>query len=105
MGKIIGGGFPIGALGGKKEIMSVFDASKGFDSGLGGASVFFGGTFSANPVSMAAGYTAMSLLTPEVFDKLESQGERLRKGFSQAVQTTGIAAQIHGTASMTHVGV
>jgi len=103
MGKIIGGGFPIGALGGKKEIMSVFDASKGFGSGLGSASVFFGGTFSANPVSMAAGYTAMSLLTPEVIDGLESQGERLRKGFAEAVQTTGIAAQIHGTASMTHV--
>ncbi len=103
MGKIMGGGFPIGSLGGKKEIMAVFDASKGMGSGLGTASVFFGGTFSANPVSMAAGLTAMSLLTQEVFDRLKIQGDRLRKGFSEAVKTSGIAAQIHGIASMTHV--
>ena len=103
MGKIMGGGFPIGALGGKQEIMSVFDASKGFGSGLGTASVFFGGTFSANPVSMVAGYTAMSMLTPDVLDRLETQGNRLRKGFTEAVNAANIAAQIHGIASMTHV--
>ncbi|MBW2368799.1 MAG: aspartate aminotransferase family protein [Deltaproteobacteria bacterium] len=97
MGKIMGGGFPIGALGGKKEIMSVFDATEG------DLRVFFGGTYSSNPVSMVAGYTAMTLLTPAVFDRLETQGNRLRKGIVEAGKIADIAVGVGGVASMTHV--
>ncbi|MBW2370166.1 MAG: aspartate aminotransferase family protein [Deltaproteobacteria bacterium] len=97
MGKIIGGGFPIGALGGKKEIMDVFDGS------AGPATVFFGGTFSSNPVSMSAGCASMSLLTPDVFNRLEKQGDHLRAGLVEAAKNVNCPAAINGTASLTHV--
>ena len=57
LGKIIGGGFPVGAVGGKAEIMSVFDSSGGK------AKVPHGGTFNGNPVTMAAGLATMKQLT------------------------------------------
>ena len=94
--KIMGGGFPIGAMGGRKEIMSVFDAS------TGPVSVFHGGTFTANAVSMVAGFTAMSLLTPAAFEQLEGQGDRLRKGMVDAGEAANYPMQARGTASMTH---
>lgn len=68
-GKIIGGGFPIGAIGGRAEVMAVFAGD--------GPLVPQGGTFSANPVSMVAGLIAMQALTHEEFDRLELMGQRL----------------------------
>jgi len=94
--KIMGGGFPIGAMGGGQEIMSVFDSSSD------PVSVYHGGTFTANAVSMVAGYTAMSLLTAELFELLDAQGNRLRKGMSEAGQAANYPMQAKGTASMTH---
>ena len=61
LAKIIGGGFPIGAVGGKAEIMSVFDSSGGK------AKVPHGGTFNGNPVTMAAGLATMKQLTRKIF--------------------------------------
>ena len=56
-GKIIGGGFPIGATGGRAEVMEVFDP------GTRGPRIASGGTFSANPVSMTAGLATMRAMT------------------------------------------
>ncbi len=56
MGKIIGGGFPIGAVAGNEKVMDMFSASNGR------AKVSHGGTFNANPVSMVAGMKAMEML-------------------------------------------
>ncbi|WP_249817482.1 aminotransferase class III-fold pyridoxal phosphate-dependent enzyme [Bradyrhizobium sp. 143] len=61
MGKIIGGGMPIGAIGGREDVMDVFDASSGQPL------LPQGGTFSANPLSMRAGVAAMQHLTPGCF--------------------------------------
>jgi len=55
LGKIMGGGFPVGATGGRAEVMDVFDP------GTSGPRILSGGTFSGNPVTMAAGLAAISL--------------------------------------------
>src|SRR3546814_15590670 len=62
-GKIIGGGLPIGAIAGRREIIAVFHPSKGKPA------VAHAGTFPANPLSMVAGAAAMAALTPEPFDR------------------------------------
>ena len=75
-GKVIGGGLPIGAVGGSNEVMSVFDSSQGAPK------LKQGGTFAANPLSMVAGYTSMQYLTPEVFDHLNALGDQVRTGIA-----------------------
>lgn len=70
-GKIIGGGFPIGTIGGRADVMAVFG------TGQQAPLVPQGGTFSANPVSMIAGLTAMQAMTPAAFQRLERMGNSL----------------------------
>ncbi len=70
-GKIIGGGFPIGAFGGRADVMAVFDPSRP-------TSVPHGGTFSANPVAMRAGRVALSLLDESEIERINALGDRLR---------------------------
>jgi glutamate-1-semialdehyde 2,1-aminomutase len=71
LGKVIGGGFPIGAVGGRAELMDLFDPR------LSGHLVH-GGTFSANPVSMQAGLAALELLTASEIERINGLGDRLR---------------------------
>lgn len=71
LGKLIGGGFPIGAFGGRSDIMSVFDPA-------GARPVSHGGTFSANPVSMRAGIAALELLDAAAIARINALGDRLR---------------------------
>ena len=70
LGKIIGGGFPVGAIGGHKEFMAVFDPSSGKPA------LPHGGTFSANPVTMRAGLVAMELLDEAAFARLDVSATR-----------------------------
>ncbi|WP_293473532.1 aspartate aminotransferase family protein [Phenylobacterium sp.] len=95
MGKIIGGGFPIGAVGGTREAMAVFDNL------AGPLRMSHSGTFTANPVSMAAGIAALKHLTPEVFQRLERQGDRLRSGLTAQFRREGLVMRANGLASMT----
>ncbi len=95
LGKIIGGGFPIGAVGGSTAAMSVFDNL------AGPLKVSHSGTFTANPVSMVAGAAAMRGLTPEVFERLERQGDRLRSGLARIFADLGLQMRANGVASMT----
>ncbi|MBQ1542219.1 aspartate aminotransferase family protein [Caulobacter sp. CCUG 60055] len=95
MAKIIGGGFPVGAVGGKAEVMAVF----GFDDGP--PRVPHGGTYNANPVTMAAGLAAMRLLTPEAFARLGALGDRLRSGLRECLKITGRDGQVQGAESLT----
>ena len=74
LGKIIGGGFPVGAIGGHRDVMAVFDPRPGKPA------LPHGGTFSANPVTMRAGEAAMQLLDQVAFARLDSMGERIRQG-------------------------
>ena len=93
LGKIIGGGFPVGAVAGKAEVMSVFDHRDG-------ELVHHGGTYNGNPVTMVAGYETMKRLTPEVFDRLDRLGDRVRSGLQQVLSRHGIEAVATGRGSL-----
>jgi glutamate-1-semialdehyde 2,1-aminomutase len=93
-GKLIGGGFPVGAFGGRADLMDLLDATQG-------ATGFFqSGTFSAHPVAMAAGLATLHELTPDAFDQLDQLGERLRNGLNELFSHKDVAAQAVGTGSL-----
>jgi glutamate-1-semialdehyde 2,1-aminomutase len=77
LGKVIGGGFPVGAVGGRPEVLSSF-------SPLTAGPVAWGGTFSANPVTMAAGLTALRRFTPAAIAELNARGDALRARLNDA---------------------
>ncbi|MFC1885475.1 aspartate aminotransferase family protein [Thermodesulfobacteriota bacterium] len=93
LAKIIGGGFPVGAFGGKKEIMGIFDNSSGKER------ISHGGTFNGNPITMTAGITTLAQLTREVYVRLNNLGEQLRTGLSDLFQRYEYQARITGEAS------
>ena len=81
LGKIIGGGLPVGAFGGKKEIMQILSPSGG---------VYQAGTLSGNPLAMTAGIETLKLLQRKGFyQELEAKGAYLAAGLSQAARTAG----------------
>jgi glutamate-1-semialdehyde 2,1-aminomutase len=94
LGKIIGGGLPVGATGGSAEIMSVFDQTRT------PLRVEHGGTYNANPMTMAAGLAAMQQMTPQAYERLEALGDRARDGLRSALAEVGVTGAAHGTASL-----
>jgi glutamate-1-semialdehyde 2,1-aminomutase len=92
LGKIVGGGMPIGAYGGRREIMQhVLPAGK----------VFQAGTLSGNPVATAAGIvTLRELRTNPPYERLETVSDRLEKGLSSAAERAGVAHSITRVGSM-----
>jgi glutamate-1-semialdehyde 2,1-aminomutase len=97
LGKIMGGGFPVGAVGGRADVMAVFDPSRGKPK------LPHGGTFSANPVTMRAGQAAMQLLDQATFTRLDVMGERIRQGLRDAFARHGIPGQATGAGSLIKV--
>ncbi len=94
LGKIIGGGLPVGAFGGRADIMSAYDPRRG------GARISHGGTFNANPVTMAAGLATLNALTPEAYARLDELGDRLRTGVTRLLASTRRKGQITGVGSL-----
>jgi glutamate-1-semialdehyde 2,1-aminomutase len=94
LGKIIGGGFPVGAVGGRAEVMAVFDPSHGTPP------VPHGGTFNANPVTMAAGLAGMRLMDRAAFDRLAEFGAKLRDGVAACFKDAGISGSVTGVGSL-----
>jgi glutamate-1-semialdehyde 2,1-aminomutase len=94
LGKIIGGGFPVGAIGGREDVMAVFDPSAGKPA------LPHGGTFSANPVTMRAGLAAMDLLDERAFARLDAIGEAVRSGINEAFRRQNIAGGAVGLGSL-----
>jgi glutamate-1-semialdehyde 2,1-aminomutase len=92
LGKIVGGGFPVGAYGGRLDIMkSVMPAGP----------VFQAGTLSGNPVAMAAGIaTLKELRDTKPYGELERRTSRLTEGLAAAARATGVAHQINRLGSM-----
>lgn len=90
-GKVIGGGLPVGAYGGKREIMEMIAPA---------GPIYQAGTLSGNPLAMAAGYTTLKLLTPETYEQLERQAVRLHLGFEANAEKHGIASTINRVGSM-----
>jgi glutamate-1-semialdehyde 2,1-aminomutase len=93
LGKIIGGGMPVGAYGGKKEIMSHV-SPKG--------PVYQAGTLSGNPIAMAAGLAMLHYLNdhPQIYDQLKAVTDRIHQGFGDNVASFGKKYQIHQIGSM-----
>jgi len=91
LGKIIGGGFPVGAVAGRDGAMQVFEPGGGLPHG---------GTFNGNPVTMVAGMATMDAMTRDAFEALNAMGEYAREGFRQAFASAGIAAQATGQGSL-----
>jgi glutamate-1-semialdehyde 2,1-aminomutase len=94
LGKIMGGGFPVGAVGGRKDVMAVFDPRPGKPM------LPHGGTFSANPVTMRAGLAAMELLDHAAFARLDAMGEAVRSGISGAFRRHGVPGGTVGLGSL-----
>ena len=92
LGKIIGGGFPVGAYGASRELMSHV-------APLG--PMYQAGTLSGNPVAMAAGVTTIQLLSePGTYDKLQQKTEHLAHGLEEALAESEIPATINHTTGM-----
>jgi glutamate-1-semialdehyde 2,1-aminomutase len=94
MGKIIGGGLPVGAIAGSRKVMSVFDA------GSKRPLLPQGGTFSANPLSMVAGLATMQHLDRIALARLEALGDRLRTALRQSIAKHGAPFSVTGIASL-----
>jgi glutamate-1-semialdehyde 2,1-aminomutase len=97
LGKIMGGGFPVGAVGGHKEFMAVFDPRSGKPA------LPHGGTFSANPVTMRAGLAAMELLDEAAFARLDAIGAAVRGGIDKAFRQAGVPGGTVGLGSLLKV--
>ena len=92
LGKIIGGGLPVGAYGGRKEIM---------DHIAPDGPVYQAGTLSGNPLAMAAGYEMLSTLRkPGTYERLEQLARRLADGLSENVRRAGIPVTLNRVGAM-----
>jgi glutamate-1-semialdehyde 2,1-aminomutase len=97
MGKIIGGGFPVGAIAGRADVMDVMNP-------LADTVLFpHSGTFSANPVTMTAGLVTMELYDREAVALVNSLADRAVAGINQAIEDTGAIACVTGGGSMFRV--
>jgi len=92
-GKIIGGGFPVGAFGGPREIMKMY-------SPLEKRNIAHSGTFNGNPVTMAAGIACLEELTENAIERINSFGAILRKGIDEVFQSVGIRGFATGMGSL-----
>ncbi len=93
LGKIIGGGFAVGAFGGRRDIMELYDPTKG-------PKVSHAGTFNANPVTMVAGAVTLEHLTPDVYRDLAELTELLRQGIRRVCSDLEVPVQVTGLGSL-----
>ena len=97
MGKMIGGGFPIGAVAGRSDVMDVLNPRS--------ERLLFphSGTFSANPIGMAAGLAAMESFDAPAVERLNALAGRAMEGITAAAERTGATACVTGGGSMFRV--
>ncbi|MBA2873681.1 glutamate-1-semialdehyde 2,1-aminomutase [Thermaerobacillus caldiproteolyticus] len=91
LGKVIGGGLPVGAYGGKAEIMERVAPS---------GPIYQAGTLSGNPLAMTAGYETLIQLTPETYEQFKKKADRLEEGLRQAATKYEIPHTINRAGSM-----
>ena len=99
LGKIIGGGFPTGAVAGLREIMAVFDPS------AGPAPVTLSGTFHANPVMLAAGIATLEQLTRDAIEDLNRFARRVGDRLRQALATAPVPMRLNQVGSLLNIHV
>jgi glutamate-1-semialdehyde 2,1-aminomutase len=90
-GKILGGGFPIGALAGKKELMEMIAPS---------GNVYQAGTFNGNPISVTAGLTTLKQLNNAFYSEMNSKGNSLRNGMNDILLDADLNYLVAGLSSM-----
>lgn len=95
-GKIIGGGLPIGAFGGRADVMQLFDIRRQ-------DAVFLSGTFNGHAAAMTAGRAALDLLTEDEISRINQLGDRLRSGLQQAADEIEFPLRVTGMGSLCHV--
>ena len=91
LGKIIGGGLPVGAYGASRELMRLIAPD---------GPVYQAGTLSGNPLAMAAGLATLALLDAAAYDRLESLGRRIGSRLAGAADRAGIAARVQRVGSL-----
>jgi len=96
LGKIIGGGLPVGAFGGREDVLALFDPRRA-------GALSHGGTFNANPLTMAAGLATLDELTPEALDRLEALTIELRTKLEELFAAAGIPACVTQAGSLFNV--
>ncbi len=100
MGKIIGGGLPVGAYGGRKEIMEKV-VTPAETKETAPQKIFSSGTYSGNPVSMAGGVAMIKELEkPGFYERIDGSGERIRSGLVKLASDIGLAIQVGGIRSL-----
>lgn len=97
LGKIIGGGFPVGAFGGREDIMTLFSPSR--EPPI----LPHSGTFNGNPITLIAGITTLKELTSSVYEELEAGGIQLRTRLTEVFEEVGVKAQVTGVASLFNI--
>ncbi|BDG09701.1 glutamate-1-semialdehyde 2,1-aminomutase [Anaeromyxobacter paludicola] len=90
-GKVIGGGLPVGAFGGRAEVM---------DRIAPAGPVYQSGTLSGNPMAMGAGIATLRQLTPASYERLEAASARLAEGLAAAAREAGVPVQVNRVGSM-----
>ena len=91
LGKIIGGGLPVGAYGGRADLMELVAPA---------GPVYQAGTLSGNPLAMAAGLWSLSRLTPKVYRALQARGTRLAAGLAEAARSAGVPLHVNAMGSV-----
>jgi glutamate-1-semialdehyde 2,1-aminomutase len=91
MGKILGGGYPMGSLAGKKEYMEMIAPS---------GNVYQAGTFNGNPISVSAGLATLKQLDNSFYKDLSDKGNYMRNGISNILDEQGLQYQVAGLSSM-----
>ncbi len=96
MGKIIGGGLPVGGVGGRRDLMQLFSPEAE-------RPVMHASTFSGNALTMAAGFASMQAFDEDENIRINDLGQQLRKGFNQAFLQSGIKGQALGSGSLSNI--
>jgi len=91
LGKIIGGGLPVGAYGGRADIMELVAPA---------GAVYQAGTLSGNPIAMTAGIWALERLSPKLFKELAHRGSMLAAGLADAARSAGVPVQVNAFGSL-----
>lgn len=91
LGKVIGGGLPVGAFGGRKEIMDHIAPS---------GDIYQAGTLSGNPLAMTSGYMTLSQLTPESYDYFNELGDMLEEGLTETFAKHQVPLTVNRAGSM-----
>ena len=96
LGKMIGGGLPVGAFGGRRDIMALFDPASP-------KALMHGGTFNGNNITLAAGLATLEAYDQQAADRLNRLGDRLKDGFDRAFKDNGLRGCVSGVGSVRQV--